>query len=254
MRIRTMAIAATLAMSASVATAQSAVEHISLGDQLHTEMKPAEALVHYEAAVKTDSTNYEAQWKLSRNAADVAEFDTDKGKQSQLYGEAEKAARAAIRLNPSDAEGHFYLARAIGRQALTKGVSERVKYAGIVHDEAEAALKANPNHPGALHALGRWNAEIMRLSGFQRFMAKNFLGGRVFNQANWDNARKDLEKAVELDPNRLTHHLDLGEVYKDMGDKEKAKQQFEAVINGKATDYNDKFYKQQAEAALKTVS
>ncbi|MDQ6828183.1 MAG: hypothetical protein M3081_04895 [Gemmatimonadota bacterium] len=254
MRIRSLAVGAALAMTASVATAQSAAEHIALGDQLHAEMKPAEALVHYEAAVKADSNSYEAQWKLSQAAADVAEFDTDKSKQGQLFSEAEKAARNAIRINPGDAEGHFYLARAVGRLALTKGVSERVKFAGIVHDEAEAALKANPNHPGALHALGLWNAEIMRLSGFQRFMAKNFLGGRVFNQANWDNARKNLEKAVEVDPSRLTHKLDLGNVYKDIGEKEKAKEQFEAVINGKATDYNDKFYKQKAEEALKALS
>ena len=34
-----------------------------------------------------------------------------------------------------------------------------------------AAGQAGPSHDGAYHGLGRWNAEIMRLSGVSRFLA-----------------------------------------------------------------------------------
>jgi tetratricopeptide (TPR) repeat protein len=253
MRVRYLGIAAALAFAASAATAQTAAEHIATGDQLHSELKPAEALVHYEEAVKSDSTNYEALWKASREAEDIAEFDSDKAKGNALYKQAEGWARRAVALKPDDAEGHFYLARAIGKVALTLGSSDKVKYAKVVRDEALAALKANPKHPGALHVMGVWNAEVMRLNGFSRFMAKNFLGGKIFNEASWDNATRYMEQSVEVDPTRLTHHLDLAAIYRDRGETEKARAQYQAVLDGKELDFNDHFYKRIAAEQIKKM-
>jgi tetratricopeptide (TPR) repeat protein len=242
-----------LALLARVGSAQSVIEHIALGDRAHTEMQPAEALTHYEAAIKEDSTNYEALWKASRDAIDIAEFETDKGKREQLFADGERFGRMAVAVNPNDAEGHFSLARALGKLALTKGVKERIKFAKNVRNEALAALKINPDHPGANHVMGRWNAEIMRLNGFSRFMAQSFLGGDVFRTASWDDAVKYMEKSVAEDPGRLTHHLDLGEIYLDVHQPDKARAQLEMVVNGEATDFNDKFYKRVAEQKLKEI-
>ncbi|MEJ7810071.1 MAG: hypothetical protein WKG32_06575, partial [Gemmatimonadaceae bacterium] len=58
------------------------------------------------------------------------------------------------------------------------------------------------------------------------------------------------EKAVEVDPDRLTHHLDLGEIYEDRKDIAKAREQYELVARERETDFNDKHYKKQAEAKL----
>ena len=110
-----------------------------------------------------------------------------------LYESAEQYARRAVAANPNDAEGHFQLARAIGRNALTMGARDKMKYAGEVRDEALAALKIDPKHAGALHVMGVWNAEVMRLNGFTRMIAKNLLGGKVFGEASWDNAQRYLE-------------------------------------------------------------
>ena len=53
----------------------------------------------------------------------------------------------------------------------------------------------------------------MRLSGLSRFFAKSFLGAGIFNQASWAKAIFNMEKAVELDPGRIYHHLELAEIY-----------------------------------------
>jgi tetratricopeptide (TPR) repeat protein len=242
-------VGAALAQAGAQAGLPSA-EHIKLGDQAYVELKPAEAIGHYQAAIAADSTNYEALWKAARSEADLAEFATDVAQQRALYASAVMQARRAIAVEPQDAEGHFELARALGRVALTLGARDRVKYAKEVRDQALEALKHDPNHAGALHVMGRWNAEVMRLSGFTRFMAKSFLGGQVFNSASWSEARRYMERAVEADPERLTHHLDLGAVYADMGDTAKAREQFELVARGAVRDYNDPHYKEQAEAGL----
>ncbi|MBW8770270.1 MAG: hypothetical protein JF589_10970, partial [Gemmatimonadetes bacterium] len=113
------------------------------------------------------------------------------------------------------------------------------------------ALKYNPKHPGALHVMGMWNYNVMWLSGMTRFMAKTFLGGKVFDSANWNDAQRYMEESVAVDPGRLVHHLDLARVYVARGDKTKAAEQYELVIKGTPTEYNDKHYKTEAEAELR---
>src|SRR5690606_8727019 len=100
-----------------------------------------------------------------------------------------------------------------------------VRYAAEVRDAALEALRLNPTHAGALHIMGVWNAEIMRLGRLERFFAKNLLGGSVFGQANWNEAARYLERAVALEPERLTHRLDLARVYLDLDSVERAREQ-----------------------------
>jgi tetratricopeptide (TPR) repeat protein len=200
-----------------------------------------------------DTTSYAWLVKASGDAADRGEFDPNHAEQDELFKRAEDYARRAIAANPNDADGHFELARAVGRRALTMGPRDRVKYAGIVHDEAVAALKLDPRHDGALHVLGMWNAEVMRLNGFTRLIAKKLLGGTTFGEASWDNAQRYLEQAVAIAPNRITHRLDLAGVYADRGDKQKAIEQYEWIVQAPATEPNDEHYKEEASRRLREL-
>jgi len=235
---------------ASVAGAQSPAEQIALGDSSYAQFKPDEALPHYIAAIGADSSNYEALWKAARSEVDLAEAERDAARRDRLSRAAEALARRAIRVNPQDAEAHFHLARALGRRALSVGVRDRIKFATEVRAEALEALRLAPNHPGALHVMGVWNAEVMRLNGVSRFLAKNVLGGRVFGEASWDKAVSYMERAVAVDPDRIVHHLDLAKIYADVGDKAKARAQYELVVRGRRIDFNDPAYQREAQSAL----
>ncbi|HXE59909.1 MAG TPA: hypothetical protein VN607_04360 [Gemmatimonadaceae bacterium] len=253
MHIRYLVTALALTLFAAPANAQSAAAHIAEGDSADAALQPTEALTHYEAALAVDSTNYEALWKASREEVDLGEFEPDKDKRKQYFADGEKFARRAVAADSTNAEGHFALARALGRVALTLGAHDRVKYGKEVRTQALDALKYDSLHAGALHVMGRWNAEIMRLSGFSRFFAKTFLGGGIFDQASWDSAVSYMEKSVAADPTRIVHKLDLAEIYRDRdkpGDRDKARAAFQAVIDGPITEYNDKFYKKQATEEL----
>ena len=252
MNMRTAVLAAMLlAVPGAMVRAQSpAAEHIARGDAARDSMQSASALQHYEAAVKADSLSYEALWKASREAVDLGEFNPSKDEQIRLYAVAEQYGRRAVSVNSQDAEGHFNLARAIGRNALRMGTRDRIKYAKVVRIEALEALKYSPKHPGALHVMGVWNAEVMRLNGFSRMIAKNFLGGQIFGEASWDNAQRYMEESVAAEPNRIVHHLDLGKVYMDRDMKDKAREQFAILIKEPDRDYNDKNYKRDAEQQL----
>src|SRR5688572_27732948 len=166
--------------------AQTAAEHIVMGDREHTAMNAVSAMQHYQAAIQADANNAEALWRASREAIDLGEFD-DAARDS-LYRLGEQFARRAVQADPKSSMAHFALAKAIGRRALSLGARERVKYAGEVRKEAMEALSLDSANAGAQHVMGRWHANIMRLSGVSRFFAKNLLGGRTFNEANWKDA------------------------------------------------------------------
>ena len=233
--------------------AQTPAEHVALGDRARETSGAEAALRHYEAAVAADPQRYEASWKASLAAVDVGEGLGDVARRRAMFAAGERHARHAVELNAADAEGHFALARALGRTALSLGTRDRVKYAAEVRAQALEALKANPRHAGALHVMGAWNAEVMRLNGMSRFMARNFLGGQVFGTASWKEAQRYMEQAVAIEPERLVHRVDLAEIYADVGDNAKAREHAEFVVQAPATEANDAKYKKDAEALLKRI-
>jgi tetratricopeptide (TPR) repeat protein len=247
------ALAAIVVSVGRTAHGQSAAEHIALGDREHAARNAAGALKQYEAALAVDSNNVDALIKAAYDAVDLGEFNPNAEQRTTLYRSAEQYARRAVAANPANAEAHFQLAVALGRNALTMGARDRVKFAAEVREQALDALRLDPKHSGALHVMGVWNAEVMRLNGFTRLVAKKLLGGAVFSEANWDNAQSYLERAVALDPNRITHRLDLAAVYADRDQKAKAIEQYEWIASAPVVDFNDPNYKADAARRLKAL-
>jgi tetratricopeptide (TPR) repeat protein len=237
----------------SSAAAQSAADPVALGDKDYLALNAAGALTHYEQALAADARNFDALWKASRSAVDIGSYSPDDAKRSALFARAEQYARRAIALNPTSPEGHFALARALGKTALAQSVRARVKYATSIRSEALECLKYDPTYAGCLHVMGMWNAEVMRLSGLTRMIAKNFLGGQVFGSASWASAVSYMQKSVAADPDRIVHHLDLGGIYRDTGDRGRARSEFETVLRLPVTDVNDPHYKDEAKAALESL-
>lgn len=250
MNLRRVVLAAT-AFLPSIAFGQAAAEHILAGDKERTAMNSAGALAHYQAAIAADPNNGEALWRAAREAVDLGEFNDQK--RDSLYRLGELYARRAVQATPNSSMAHFALAKALGRRALSLGKRDQVKYASEVHNEAYEAVRLDSLNAGALHVLGMWNASIMRLSGIERFFAKNVLGGKTFGEANWNDAARYLERAVALEPDRIVHHLDLGGVYADRDDTARAREQFQLALRLQPLEYDDRWYQQQAQHALNAL-
>lgn len=233
--------------------AQGADRHVALGDSVYSQRNASEALGHFLAAIAADSTHFDAQWKASRTEVDLAEVAPKGRSMDSLLTSAERHAGEAIRLRPADAEGHFALARAIGRRALSVGTMDRIRYSKVVRAESLAALEDDSTHAGALHVLGMWNAEIMRVNGLARRFARTFLSAGVFGLASWEEAQRLLELAVRVDPDRIVHRLDLAGIYADRGDKAAARTLYEWIAAAPAVEPNDDLYKRQAAARLEKL-
>jgi tetratricopeptide (TPR) repeat protein len=239
-----------------IAAQSATADLVALGRAVPQVRDPERALAFFTQALALDPENYEANWRAAQALADLGKQYPDEGKNAHrdsLYLAAESLAEVAVRVNPEGADGHYMLAVAVGRTSLTKSSKERVRFAKLIRDETLRAIELDPRHDLAYHVLGRWNAEIMRLSGLTRFFAKTFLGAAIFNEASWDHAVEYLNKAVELGPDNIYHHLDLAQVYIDVRIFSKAREQLEAVGRLPDYDYMDPKYKETAAKLLKDI-
>ena len=233
-------------------------EHIALGDSAYLALAPQQALAHYRAALALDSTNYAALWKAGRELVDVAKQiesndDSSKHLRDSLYTQARAYGEAAVRVNPNGADGHFTIGQALGRLSRTKGGKERVRFAKIIYDEGMKAIELDSTHDGAYHLIGAWHAEVKRLSGFQKFFAKALFGGGFLDKGNWEDAQRYLQRAVALKPQNIFHRLELAEVYVDLGQYSKAREQFNAIAPLPNADVLDHAYKREAKQILEDI-
>jgi tetratricopeptide (TPR) repeat protein len=254
---RTSAILVLCLAAAPRVAAQSADDHVAMGVAAMQAHDLRTGLAHYEAGLAVDSTSYEANWHAAMALLDLGEQIPDSVKSPErdsLYARAESLARRAVAADSSRAEGHFALAAAVGRASLTMGKKDRIRRASVIRDEARAAVRLDPRHDGAYHILGRWHAEIMRLSGFSRFFARSFLGAGIFKEASWDSATANLEKAVELDPGRIYHRLELAAVYADRKRYDDARAQLAEAAALPQRELRDSAYKADAAALAKRIA
>jgi tetratricopeptide (TPR) repeat protein len=246
-----------LAVVPTVLDAQQPADHVALGVAATEAYDLPTALQHFQAALDQDSANYEANWRAALTLLTLGEQIPGAGKNPErdsLYAQAERYARRAVAADPAGAEGHFALAASLGRASLTLGRKARIRRAAIIRREAMRTLALNPRHDGAYHILGQWNAEIMRLSGFSRFFAKNFLGAGIFNQASWARAIYNMEKAVQLDPARIYHRLELAEIYAERKRSADAETQLQLVQSLPEREVMDSVYKREAAALRRRLA
>ncbi len=237
------------AATAAPLTAQTASDHVAMGVAANEAHDPGTAIEHFRAALRQDPSNYEANWRTAMTLLDLTELLPDslrRARRDSLYALAERHAARAVAADSMGADGHFALAAAVGTGVILLGPEARVRRAAVIRREALKAIALNPRHDGAYHIVGRWNAEIMRLSGVSRFFARNFLGASVFKQASWKKAIAFMEKAVELDPGRIQHHLELARIYADRKRAADAEAQLHLVESLPSRDILDTILKRQA--------
>jgi tetratricopeptide (TPR) repeat protein len=237
-------------------TGQTVADHVDMGKAAIEAHDLRTGLAHYEAALALDSTDYAANWRAAIALLDQGEQIPDSiesDERDSLFARAERLAYRAARADSLGPEGHFAVAATVGRASLTMGKKERIRRAKIIRNEALRTIELDPDYDGAYHVLGRWNAEIMRLSGLSRFFAKSFLGAGIFRQASWEDAITNLQKAVELDPARIYHRLELARIYADRKRYQEARDQLSQIDALPDRELLDPLYRERAAALSRRI-
>lgn len=236
---------------------QTAEEFIKSGDEFYAQWEDQQALEAYLKALEIDDKNYEALWKAARGYVDVADLMTGTGKEVEkqkfdMYVKAERYAKQAISVNPNDTWGHFMLSAALGKKVLMLGKKEQIDASKQVKSAVDKAIELDPENDLAYHALGRWHRRMAEIGG-----AKRALGSLVYGsipKGSFEESEKWLKKAVELKPEYINHHLELGRTYVALKKYDLATAEFNKCLELPEASAKDRQLKEEARAELAELS
>ena len=220
---------------------------------MHLAFQVDQALERYQRALARDSHHYAALWHAAAQSVVVGLLEDDPDRAVARFEAAEAYARRAIEAKASGAEAWGWLAVALGQQALHAGLRDRVQLAEEIRAAALEALARDPDSPLGHHVLGQWHAEVRRVGGVQRMIARALLGGRSFSEASWEDAEHHLARSVELEPESILHRIELARVYAETGRPELARDMFEAVLAAPLRDPTDPDQRGRARALLEEL-
>ncbi|GMR13221.1 MAG: hypothetical protein BMS9Abin29_1425 [Gemmatimonadota bacterium] len=200
------------------------------GDRLYAELRGEESLRAYEGVVDREPENFEALWRAARGALVLGDLEKQNPMaRDALYQKAQVYAARAIAVDSLRIDGHYWLVAAKGREALYASFSTAARLAGEVYEEAQAVLARDPLYAGAHYVLGILNYEVMKLPRLERWLGRKVLGNRGLYDTSWEDARRYLERAVELDPGMILYSFDLARFYETQGEIEAARAEFERL-------------------------
>ena len=225
---------------------------ISEAHDLFLDHRVLESLQVFEDVTDEFPTNYEALWGAARSAIAQGLLSRGRDIQNQWYKIGESYARRATEVEPDDLEALYWLLTAKGLRAVRSGAREASALGQEVYDLAHQVLETDSLHAGAYHALGVLNYRVRRLSGLQRWVARNFLGADVMNLTSWEAADDEryLTRAVELRPEYILFHLDLGSMYLTRDRKEEARRHFQRALELPVLEPPDPRFQETAERRL----
>lgn len=221
---------------------QTASDFIAEGDSLYNLYRYDASIEQYRSACMLDSNSFEAFWKLGRSLNLKGET-AEKDSQLVIFEESRDAERHALSLNEDDADAHFQLARALGKIALFKGIFKSASLAKEVRSECLRALEIDSLHDGAWHILGRWHREVGKKPKILRIPMG--LGA-----ANKDDAIAFMQKAIEINPGNIHHHLEMGNTYNRFKMRDSARREYEKCLELAAESPLDKKYQDEAKKML----
>jgi len=241
------------ALVAGPAAAQTAAEHISMGDQAYAAFDDTKALGHYQDALKLEPGNYEALWKASRAIVDLADVipatqKDIKEQQKKMYTEAWALAQKAVAANPNDTWGHFQIAAANGKRLLLLGKKDQINNSKAVRAEIDKAIELDPTNHLAWHALGRWHRRMDEIGGAKRFFGSILYGS--IPKGSFAESEKALNKAIELHPEYANHYLELGRTLVALKKYDEAAAAFQKCIDLPKTTSKDDTLKAEAKTEL----
>jgi tetratricopeptide (TPR) repeat protein len=235
----------------STLCAQRVEELVTAGDALDEKHRNSEALSLYLKADGQKPNDAEILRRLSKQYAQLMLDAKSASEKRQLGEKGLDAAQRAVTANPNNTQTHLSLAIFYGRIALDEPARRKVEMSSLIRQEAETAARLDPKNDYAWHVLGRWNYELANFNPFLKALAQAIYG--KLPDASNEKAVEYFSKAIALQPRRVAHHLELGRAYLALGEKQKARAQFNKGLPLPSTEKDDDDNKQRARATLEQL-
>lgn len=220
--------------------------------QAESELRTRDALQILLQVEKLAPDNSKVLQKIARQYSDSTVDTANEEAQRRLLDKALEYSQRATDIDPDDPVNLLSLAITQGKMATLEGNKAKVEAARVIKANAREAIELDPEYAWAHHVLGRWHREVDELGSIARFFTKVLYGG--LPEASIDEAVYHLEKATELDPENLNHHLELGFAYAAAGEKKRAIEKLEKGLQMPSREKHDEAAKIRAKRMLEKIS
>jgi tetratricopeptide (TPR) repeat protein len=237
-----------LPMTPAVLHADPADELIAKGDSYYVRLQAADALKYYLPAEKLEPTNVRLLVRISREYRHLMSDATQSQEKVSLGSTAVDYAKRAVSLQPDDPDAQLAVAISYGKLQPLEGNREKIEASRIIKVAADKALKLDPTSDLGWHILGRWHMALADVNAFQRAMAQIAYG--KLPDSTYEEAAQCFEKAIEINPNRLMHYIELGCAYAHMGRTEEARNLISKGLAMRETEKDDPETKRQGQEML----
>jgi tetratricopeptide (TPR) repeat protein len=221
---------------------------IAKGDSCYARLMAADALKYYLPAEKLEPNNVHLLVRISREYRHLMSDATQPEQKFSLGSTAVSYAKRAAALEPNDAEAQLAVAISYGKLEPFEGNKEKFEASRVIKHAADKAVKLDPSSDLGWHVLGRWHLALAEVSAFQRAMAQMLYG--KLPESTYEEAAQCFEKAIELNPNRLMHYIELGRVYAQMGRTDDARCLITKGLAMRETEKDDPETKRQGKELL----
>ncbi|HET6618243.1 MAG TPA: tetratricopeptide repeat protein [Gemmatimonadota bacterium] len=225
------------------------------GDSLMSALDTGAAIEAYRRGLTARPDDPELLWKISRALSNRTAETTGREGDRPLHEEAAGFARRAVAAGPDIARTHTTLATVVGRYGRWLAHECRVRCARQVVDlgkegyrATRRAIQLDPYDPAPFVVLGVYHRELSTVPLMVRILARTFLGG--YPPVSLEQSVTYLDRAIRLEPDDVTAHLELARTYREMGRKAEAAAELRAALGGPVRDRLDAVEKEEAQALL----
>lgn len=218
------------------------------GDAFDAKLDNAHALELYLQAEQQGANDAETLYRIARQYALTMNDAPSEEAQKQRGEKALAYAKRAIAADPDNAKAQLSAAICYGRLVSHVSTRTKVEYSRLIKQHADAALKLDPSDSYAWHVLGAWNYELAQMGGVTRALVKVVYG--AIPPASNEEAVRLFSKAVELAPQRVSHHVELGRAYLASGRKDEARAELRQALALPNREKDDPESKRRATEAL----
>lgn len=192
----------------------------------------------YEAAMRENPTNVDAVWRYGKQVSDMSlDPSCSQDDACDYVVKALDISRKAAEMDPGCIEAKLSVAINTGRLALYSDNKTKVQLCGSVRDMGMECLQQDPSHDMCHHVLGRWHSEMASINWAVKAIVRMVYGSSLGN-GDFQTAVSSFQKALEIEPTRLIHRVELGRTYLRMGRREDARRELRAAFDMPLEDVN----------------
>lgn len=185
------------------------------------------AIETYQQVLALDDTVSEAYWRIARAYYFKGSRAKGDSAAADAYREGIEFAKLGVAADDKSVGAHFWLAVSYGKFGETKGIMQSLHLVDPLMAELKRALALD---------------EKYEAGGPHRVLCRAYLKLPGFKGGSVDKAIEHCTKAIEFGPAEHMNHVFMAEALIAKGDKAKAKEQLQEVLD---TPVNPKYAPEQ---------